>query len=111
MSGEISQGAATQKKRRGPGKPFAKGASGNPKGRKPVPPEVKEILSAGCPRAAQRLVELVEDPDPAVAIKAIQLVIERVHGKAIQTLEHAGKDGEPFSVVINIGAPKGKEQT
>lgn len=97
----ISQGAATSKRKRGPGKPFQKGASGNPKGRKPVPPEVKAILSAACPRAAERLVELIEDPDPSVALKAAQVVIERIHGKPVQALEHSGADGVPISIVIN----------
>jgi hypothetical protein len=86
----------TAKPRRGPGRPFKKGESGNPSGRKPVPENVKEALKALTPFAVRRLGELIEDDNGKVAVTAVKEVLDRNLGKAPQTLELANKDGKPF---------------
>lgn len=84
---ESSTGAATRK--RGKGRPFEKGQSGNPGGRKKMPEEVKEILRAAAPKAAELLVQMLDDPaTPAkLRLQAAETVLDRVYGKASQPIE------------------------
>jgi hypothetical protein len=48
---------------------------------------VREALRNGGPRAIQRLLELVEDTDGQIAIKAAELVAKRVYGHQTLGLE------------------------
>ena len=63
----------------------------NPGGRPKVPEEVKrevqEIFSAATPRAAQRLVDLMEDPDSRIALAAASTLLDRVLGKAVTSVD------------------------
>jgi hypothetical protein len=63
----------------------------NPSGRPPVPLEVRreahQILAAATPRAAQRLVELLEDQDPRIALAAASTLLDRVLGKAVTPVD------------------------
>ena len=93
---ENSERAA--KRQRGPGRPFAKGASGNPGGRKPIPPDVKAILLAGDETAARRLVQLAQSDDEGIALKASVAILERNHGKPTQPVE--GPEGAALSFQI-----------
>ena len=60
------------------------GVSGNPNGRRPMPPEVVEALQLGSLPAAQRLVALTQDPDGRVALTAIDMLQNRLYGRAQQ---------------------------
>lgn len=80
---ESSEGAARPR-----GRPFAKGQSGNPGGRKPIDPDVKAILKAATVPAALRLVELIDSPDDSVAFKASTEILNRELGKAVERHEH-----------------------
>ncbi len=76
----------SEKRRRGPGIPFLPGQSGNPGGRPPVPPEVKEGLAALLPRSVEVLQELLGESgkplaEPRLALEAAQTVQNRVLGK------------------------------
>ena len=63
----------------------------NPGGRPKVPEEVKrevqEIFSAATPRAAQRLVEMMEDPDSRIALAAASTLLDRFLGKAVTPVD------------------------
>lgn len=59
---------------------WAKGSSGNPGGRPRVAAEVREALEAATPRAVARLVALIDDDDPRIALRAAEVVLERVLG-------------------------------
>lgn len=63
------------------------GQSGNPAGRPPIPSEVLETLKAASPKAARRLAELVDNPDPSIALKAIDMLQNRIYGRPAQTLD------------------------
>jgi len=63
------------------------GQSGNPAGRAPIPPEVLEILKAASPKAAKALVVMIDDPDPAIRLKAIDMLQNRIYGRPAQTLD------------------------
>lgn len=60
------------------------GQSGNPGGRRPMPPEVVEALQLGSLPAAERLVALTQDPDGRVALTAIDMLQNRLYGRAQQ---------------------------
>ncbi len=66
------------------GKPFPKGVSGNPGGRPKIDPEVREILKAHSVEAASRLVEMMYDDNPKIAMWAITDILDRTQGKAVQ---------------------------
>jgi Family of unknown function (DUF5681) len=66
---------------------WKKGVSGNPGGRRPIPPDVKLALEAMTPRAVERLAELLESSDESVAIRAVSIILDRTYGKAAQGAE------------------------
>ena len=68
-------------------KPIPKGTVLNPTGRAKVPEEVREVLKAATPRAAQVLVELMENPSPKIRLAASQVILDRVYGKATQQVD------------------------
>jgi len=54
-----------------------------------MPAEVREILAEATPKAARKLVELMNDEDPRVALVACREVLDRSLGKASATVEAA----------------------
>lgn len=79
----------TEKKKRGPGRPFEKGKSGNPNGRPKMPEETKEILKAAAPEAAALLVELMRDETQPAKIRkgCAESLLDRVYGKPTQPID------------------------
>ena len=71
-------------------------------GRKPIPKDLVEAFRADCPRAHQRLRELIESEDERIALAACNAVLDRGYGKPAQPLEHSGADGEPVSIVVSF---------
>lgn len=83
---ENSRGTA---KRRGPGRPFPKGVSGNPGGRPKVIAEVRELAREQTSRAIAALVGVMEQgQSEAARVSAAQILLDRAWGKSSQTLEH-----------------------
>ena len=74
-------------KKRGRGKPFVKGQSGNPSGRPKANPEVKEILKAASVGAARRLVELSQSDVLKIALQASSEILNRTEGKPRECLK------------------------
>ena len=64
--------------------PWPPGQSGNPGGRRPLPDAFKERG----PEALERLVEFMTDDDSRIALRATEVVVERIYGKPAQPLEH-----------------------
>jgi len=80
--------APQQGKKRVVGRPFPKGQSGNPKGRKKDDPEVIAILRGAGPDIARRLVELaLTCKDPRYALQAMELALNRAYGKPVEQTE------------------------
>lgn len=96
--------ANSEKTARGRGRPFQKGQSGNPKGRPKQTQEQKDALAmirALAPEAAERLREIIRDPNVKVdaQLRAIEIVLERTYGKAYA---NEAVNVEPVKVVFDV---------
>jgi hypothetical protein len=71
-----------------PGKPgnpnWQKGQSGNPSGRPKIVQSIKLLARENSFEAMQKIVKLMEDPDPRVALAAAIHVLDRAWGKPEQ---------------------------
>lgn len=86
------------------GNGFKPGQSGNPKGRPKQTQEQKDALAmikALAPEAAERLREIIRNPDIKVEtqLKAIEIVFDRTYGKGYAT---EGTTSEPVRIVIDV---------
>ena len=89
--------------KRGRGKPFQKGQSGNPSGRPKKDPEIAEILKAALPEVARKLVELAESEDPRIALPACKEILDRTQGKpeSMSKIELSGELAVTPAVILN----------
>ena len=80
---------SSEKKRRGPGRPFKPGQSGNPGGRPKMSEDVREMLKAATPKAVKLLVSVMDDDGQKAALRmdAAKTIIERVYGKPLQPID------------------------
>lgn len=91
-SGPDAQNSAAAAPKKPRGRPFKKGQSGNPGGRKPVPKDIKDAFRNLTPKAIKTLEEAL-DEGGAVAVRAAETIIERAWGRAPQSLEVSSPDG------------------
>jgi len=77
------------------------GQSGNPSGRPKMPVELKEMLKRIAPEMFQVVIDIAKDPKskPSDRIKASEILIERVYGKAAQPI--CG-DEEGSAIVVKL---------
>jgi hypothetical protein len=75
--------------RKPPGKPFVKGQSGNPGGRKHIPPEIKEMARALSADALKALGAIVKDKKAphSARVSAATALLDRGYGKPTQHIE------------------------
>lgn len=66
-------------------RPAKPGEVRNPLGRPKTPPDVKEALRAMLPGAVTRLGELLMSDNEKIAMKAVEVVLDRNLGKAVAT--------------------------
>jgi hypothetical protein len=85
---------------------FKKGWKGG--GRKPIPPDVREAARAACPRAIERLKEMIESKDERVAVMAANAILDRAYGKAAQPLTGAGGESD-IGVAITVSFVSAKQ--
>ena len=78
-----------QPRRRGPGRPFKKGESGNPAGSKPRDPELQALAREYSVPALRRIISIMESPETEddTALRAAGMIIDRGYGKAPQKIE------------------------
>ena len=98
--------------------PWIKGLSGNPNGRpkKPITDSLRMVLTsdpAMARRIADRMIDIaLHDEDPRVALAAAQIIMDRLEGKPIQTIdaqvEHTVVDREErFRRLLELQAKVG----
>jgi hypothetical protein len=80
-------------------RPFQKGISGNPGGRPKAEKDIKALALKNSVYAFQKIVDLIDDEDPRVALTAAKEVLDRAYGKPKQTEDDAGKRG---ALTVNI---------
>lgn len=99
MPAQSSKDAA---KKRVPGRPFEKGKSGNPGGKKKIPDDIKEMLRGATPAACKLLCDTINDPEAKteLRIKCSEIVLDRVYGKPQQAVE---VDAKNIPQVIFVG--------
>lgn len=98
-------------RRRGPGRPFPKGVSGNPGGRPKVVAEVMAELEKGSPEAAARLVELIGNENGKVAIMAATAVLDRVIGKPKESMHVEGDLSPAVMALVELAQRKKKGES
>ncbi|UQZ90848.1 hypothetical protein C4J81_17185 [Deltaproteobacteria bacterium Smac51] len=79
---------------------FVKGRSGNPGGRPAIPDAVKAFFAENTMKAAEKLVELINDNDPSIAMRACVAVLDRALGKPDQSHKLESGDTTPTIVVV-----------
>lgn len=87
-------------KRRGSGKPFQPGQSGNPGGRPKENAEVKELARAHTKRAVERLAFWMESDNAKASVSASQALLDRGWGKPAQAI--TGEDGQPLVPAVVV---------
>lgn len=83
--------------------PFKKGQSGNPKGRR-VEGNSKELWKAAGIKGRELIERVISDAtiDMKIRVDASKYASDQAFGKAAQSVEMSGKDGEALSVSVNI---------
>jgi hypothetical protein len=75
---------------------FQKGQSGNPSGRRPIPPDIKAAFEAHLPEAIAVLGRALKGKDQKLRVMAAVHIAERVLGKPMQNL-NAKVEGADFA--------------
>jgi hypothetical protein len=90
----MADSSAQQPRRRGPGRPFKKGESGNPAGSKPRDPELQALAREYSVPALRRIISIMESPatEDDTALRAAGMIIDRGYGKAPQKIEAENYD-------------------
>lgn len=87
------------------GTSFQKGKSGNPGGRKALPPDVKEAFAAACPRAVETLVSLLDSKSEPIRMRAAEIIVNRHLGPpAAPTAAPAVEDARRRLVIDDVDA-------
>ena len=84
---------------------FQAGRSGNPAGRPKIAAEVRDLARQHGPHAFERIVELIDDPDPRIALMAAKEVLDRAYGRAPQHIDPDPQVAEPVKLIIVTGVP------
>lgn len=74
-------------RRRGPGRPFRPGQSGNPGGRPKDTDDVRQMAQRHTPEAITRLVAWMRSENPKASVTASLALIERGYGRPLQPMD------------------------
>lgn len=78
---------------------FATGNAGG--GRKPIPPDVKQMFVQLVPEAVQRLANIIKtSTDDKLVLDAAKVVLDRVYGKAPQALDIQSENNHKIEVTL-----------
>lgn len=91
--------------RRGPGRRWKKGQSGNPGGIPAAVLEARRLALEHAPKAIRRLAALLDSKDPRVRLAAAEGLLDRAGVKAIALDEQRGEGGPGTTVVVQLALP------
>lgn len=92
------------------GRPFPKGVSGNPKGRPPTPPEVREYAQLHTFEAIDGLLSIAQESDnDSARVSAWNAILDRAVGKPPQALEVSGDQDKPLQHEHHTAPPSPDE--
>jgi hypothetical protein len=101
----LSENRQRTDKRPAPKTAFKPGQSGNPGGRPPKTEEQRTLETMCRERTPEALATVLTimgaGENERNRLSAAQFVIERGWGKAVQSLEHSGKDGGPIQSKVD----------
>ena len=102
MSNEKLAAKSEKSAKRGPGKPFLPGQSGNPSGRPKMPEEVKEAFRAASSDACRVLCDIVNDfsAKDSDRIRAAEVILDRAWGRPVQAVD---VDAKNIPQVVFVG--------
>lgn len=66
---------------------FVPGVSANPFGKPKGAGAIRELARAYLPAAMRKIGELIDNPDPRVALAASQEIVNRIFGKPVQSID------------------------
>ncbi len=91
----------TTTRRRGKGRPFQPGQSGNPSGRPKIPEDIRIAFREAVPEALETLKKIVASPTAKDAdkIRAAEVILDRSYGKAPQSMEIEAKSMPPVIIL------------
>jgi hypothetical protein len=90
--------------KRGEGRKFQKGQSGNPGGRPKDVGDIRELAKQYTAEAIERLVHWMRSDKPTASVPAANALLDRGWGKAAQAL--TGDDGGPVKIIMVKGDDK-----
>lgn len=79
---------------------FKPGQSGNPGGRPKADPEMQAILKAACPKAAAKLVGLLDSTNQKIVLSAAEAIFNRVYGKPKESVNMNVSQDENLNLQI-----------
>lgn len=96
-------------RRRGPGRPFVKGQSGNPKGRARVAADIRELARQYGPEAVRTLAGIMQTGSERGRVMAAEALLDRGYGRPGQSVELSGPQGGPVEQVVFYLPRNGRE--
>ena len=94
----MAQNSARPVKRRGPGRPFRRGQSGNPGGRPKEAVHVRELARQRTEEAVKTLATIMRHgKTEAARVRAAEALLSRAWGQPTQPVEQTG---EPLEIVV-----------
>lgn len=98
-----------RRRRRGPGRPFVPGQSGNPGGKTPLTDAVRQaqaMLREATPQAVAKMVELMASDDEKIAHASAKVIIDKAVPDKLDGEAGAAAAAALVSLVVDLGAGK-----
>ncbi len=82
--------------------PFQPGQSGNPSGRPKENAIIRGLAQAKGTEALNKIVSLLNNEDPKVALAAAKEILDRAYGKAAQSVDISDETGTITAAILQV---------